>query len=277
VAFGETARQEPDPAPREIQTPETPPSDAPRLRVNALGALEVFVGDKVVDSAAWGSARPRELLVYLLMHPDGRTKEQVGLAFWPEASASQLRNNFHVALHRLRKALGGAEWITLAGERYRVNPERLDSFDVLDFERSVTELRKEISAEAPEGVAALEQLLTRFRGDFLYGEPAGEWHLEHRERVRRLYVDALLELAARAVREGRHVKAAEIYRRVLSRDKLHEEATLALMQTHAELGERGEALRVYDRYVARLREELGAKPGDAATRFGERLRQDVAV
>ena len=65
-----------------------------------------------IDSAAWGSARPRELLVYLMMHPEGRTKEQVGLIFWPEASSAQLRNSFHVTLHRLRKALRNPEWIT---------------------------------------------------------------------------------------------------------------------------------------------------------------------
>ena len=86
--------------PREMPVPQA--ESRPRLRVLALGPLQVFVGDRLIESTAWGSARPRELLVYLLMHPEGRTKEQVGLAFWPEASASQLRNNFHVTLHRLR-------------------------------------------------------------------------------------------------------------------------------------------------------------------------------
>ena len=82
-----------------------------QLRVLALGPLQVFVDGPIDRVAAWGSARPRELLVFLLMHPEGRTKEQVGLAFWPDASPAQLRNSFHVTLHRLRKALGGAEWI----------------------------------------------------------------------------------------------------------------------------------------------------------------------
>src|SRR5215218_9685711 len=102
--------------------PRTPDAARATLRVLALGPLQVFVNGKLVESMAWGSARPRELLVYLLMHPEGRTKEQVGLVFWPDASAAQLRNSFHVTLHRLRKALGAPEWVTLVHDRYRVDP-----------------------------------------------------------------------------------------------------------------------------------------------------------
>ena len=108
---------------------------APVLRVLALGPLQVFAGDRAIDSAAWGSARPRELLVYLMMHPDGRTKEQVGLAFWPEASAAQLRNSFHVTLHRLRKALGNRRLDHARERSLRVDPSVVAEFDVADFER----------------------------------------------------------------------------------------------------------------------------------------------
>ena len=91
LALAETARHTVE---HRIAAPAVQPTivvaNRPRLRALALGPLQVYVDDQLVDASAWGSARPRELLVYLLMHPDGRTKEQVGLAFWPEASASQL-------------------------------------------------------------------------------------------------------------------------------------------------------------------------------------------
>src|SRR3712207_7506307 len=50
------------------------------------------------------------------------TKAQIGLALWPDASPSQLRNTFHVTLHRLRNALAIADAIQVDGERYRINP-----------------------------------------------------------------------------------------------------------------------------------------------------------
>ena len=249
----------------------------PTLRVLALGPLQVFVDGKLVESTAWGSARPRELLVYLLMHPEGRTKEQVGLVFWPDASAAQLRNSFHVTLHRLRKALGNPEWITLAHDRYRVDPAVLEAFDVLEFERDVAAARRSLKRQEEGASAKLEQALARFRGDFLDGEPVGDWHLEHRDRLQRVYVDALMELGARLVAEERHAKAAEAYRRVLARDELHEEALLALMKSLAAMGERSQALRVYRRFAERMREELDTEPDDETTAFFERLQQGAGV
>jgi predicted ATPase/DNA-binding SARP family transcriptional activator len=247
--------------------------EAPRLRVLALGPLQVFVNGRAVESMAWGSARPRELLVYLLMHPEGRTKEQVGLAFWPDASTAQLRNSFHVTLHRLRKALGNPEWVTLAHDRYRVDPTVLEEFDVAAFEHEVTAARRALKRQEENATTTLEQALARFRGDFLDGEPVGDWHLEHRDRLQRVYVDALMELGARFAKEERHAKAAETYRRVLARDELHEEALLALMKSHAGMGERSQALRAYRRFADRMREELDAEPDDETTSFFEVLQR----
>ncbi|HJQ19235.1 MAG TPA: bacterial transcriptional activator domain-containing protein, partial [Gemmatimonadaceae bacterium] len=243
-----------------------------KLRVLALGPLQVFVGDRAIEPGVWGSARPRELLLYLLMHPEGRTKEQVGLVFWPDASAAQLRNSFHVTLHRLRKALGGPEWVTLVNDRYRIDPGLVHEFDAASFEREVTDARKALERDEQGASARMDQALARYRGDLLDGEPAGDWHLEHRERLQKLYLDALMLLGQRFEVEERHSKAAEAYRRVLARDELHEEAVLALMRAHAALGERSVALRLYQRFADRMRAELDAAPDTATVRFVETLK-----
>lgn len=257
-------------------SPDGRPAGRP-LRVLALGPLQVFVHGRLVEPSAWGSARPRELLVYLLMHPDGRTKEQAGLAFWPDASTTQLRNNFHVTLHRLRKALGSSDWATLVGDRYRIDPHAVEEFDALVFDREVTAARRALARQEEGATARLEQALARFRGDFLDGEPVGDWHLEHRDRMQRLYVDALMELGAHWDREERYSKAAEAYRRVLARDELHEEALLALMRCHAAVGERPQALRIYRRFADRMRLELDAEPDGEVTRLFERLQQGASA
>jgi len=253
-------------------TPPAPPVQADTLRVLALGPLQVFVGSEAIDTTVWGSARPRELLVYLLMHPDGRTKEQVGLAFWPEASAAQLRNSFHVTLHRLRKALRNPDWITLANERYRVDPEVLSEFDVAEFEREVVAARRALKRREDGAAASLERALARFRGDFLDGEPAGDWHLEHRDRLQRLFVDALMELGDLHLSEDRLQKAADSYRRVIARDDLNEDATRALMRCYARVGDRSQALRLYQRFADRLRKELEAEPEEDTRELYDEIR-----
>jgi predicted ATPase/DNA-binding SARP family transcriptional activator len=250
----------------------TPAAKKVTMRVLGLGPLQVFVNDEPIESAAWGSARPRELLLYLLMHPDGRTKEQVGLAFWPEASSAQLRNSFHVTLHRLRKALRTPEWITVVNDRYRVDPAILEEFDVVTFERDLGMARRALKRQEKEAAHALERALCLYRGDFLDGEPAGDWHLEHRERLQRIFVDALMELGLHHTADGRHATAADVYRRVLARDELHEDAALGLMQSLALLGERAQALRFYQRFADTMRRELEAEPGEELVELHEELK-----
>jgi predicted ATPase/DNA-binding SARP family transcriptional activator len=252
--------------------PPAPAVTTDTLRVLALGPLQVYVGNKAIDTTVWGSARPRELLVYLLMHPEGRTKEQVGLAFWPEASAAQLRNSFHVTLHRLRKALQNPDWITLTNERYRVDPEVIAEFDVTEFERDVVAARRALKRREDGAIAMLDRALARFRGDFLDGEPAGDWHLEHRDRIQRLFVDAVMELGDHQAEEHRYQKAADAYRRVLARDDLNEDATRALMRCYAKVGDRSQALKLYQRFSDRLRKELDAEPEEETRELADELR-----
>lgn len=234
------------------------------LRVRALGPLQVLVHEVPVESSAWGSARPRELLVFLLLHPEGSSKEQVGLALWPDASTSQLRNSFHVTMYRLRKALGGADWIQLHGDRYVVNPALIAEFDVPEFERGVMSLRAALAAREDGAATALEQLVARYRGDLLDGEVIGEWHLPIRARLQRLCVDALMDLGAYHDSGRRDERAADAYQRVLARDPLHETAARALMQALLRTGAREQALRVAQRFTQRLQRELGMTP-DAET------------
>jgi hypothetical protein len=46
----------------------------------------------LVPGDAWRSAKMKELLLHLLTCPEGRTREQIGLVFWPDASAAQVKN-----------------------------------------------------------------------------------------------------------------------------------------------------------------------------------------
>jgi predicted ATPase/DNA-binding SARP family transcriptional activator len=239
--------------------PAPAPRRTPDLVVRALGPLQVFRDGERIEPGAWGSARPRELLVYLLLHPDGCTKEQVGLVFWPEASSAQVRNSFHVTLHRLRKALGHPEWIVPANDRYLLDPSLTVEFDATRFEQEITGTLKAGSADE------LSRALGLYQGDFLDGESAGDWHLEYRDRLQRLYVDGMTAWSGLLMAGARYGEAAEVSRRILARDPMHEESWRRLMVCHAQAGERAQAIRVYHQLADLLRREFESEPDPATT------------
>ena len=253
------------------------------LRVRAFGALEIELDGAPLASDAWRSAKPRELLLYLLSHPEGRTREQLGLVFWPEASAAQVKNNFHVTLHHLRKVLRRPEWIVFERDRYRVNEALGVELDAIAFRRDATAaLRALPSRAAPlaEREAALERLrsaLALYRGDFLEDVAVGEWHFELRDELRRLWTTGMRAAGELMVRMERFREAADVYRQLVLREEFLEEAHRQLMTCLARAGDRAQALRVYERLASTLRDELEAEPEPDTTALFDRLRRAEVV
>jgi predicted ATPase/DNA-binding SARP family transcriptional activator len=248
---------------------------APVLSVAALGPLEIVRDGVVLPQTAWKYARPRELFLYLLVHPEGRTREQVGLAFWPEASAAQVKNSFHVMLHHLRRALGRADLVVFENERYGVQRALGVEVDVETFEREVTSARRALRASpgSADAVRRLRAAIGLYRGDFLAGENAGDWHLEMRDHLHRLWVDGLAALGSHLADAECYEEAAEVYRAIVRADELNEDAHRRLMAVLARSGHRGEALRHYDRFVTLLRNDLGAEPERETVGLYDRLRK----
>ena len=241
--------------------PKTGKDRTPRLKVRALGPLEITRGAKRLDARAWASVKSRELLLLLLSHQNGCTKEEAALALWPEASPAQVRNNFHVTLHRLRKTLGHADWCVSDGDRYRLNPAYEVDFDVATFER---DMRSLLTAARREDVTdRLAAALAVYRGDFLEREQIGDWHIERRDALQRQYIEGLTRLGASLSAAGRHGEAADAYRTLVARDNLAEDAYRGLIRSLIEMGERTEARRTYDVLVRLLRTELDAEPEPA--------------
>jgi predicted ATPase/DNA-binding SARP family transcriptional activator len=215
-------------------------SGAPPLRVRALGPLEVERDGKPVDIGS-----PRDLLLFLLLHPNGATKEQIGLALWPDADPAKLRNNFHVTVHRLRKVLGDADWVIARGESYVLKPG-ID-FDAVTFEREAK------AAIRARDAARLSRAIELYRGDFFETATGGEWHIDVQERLRDLYANALSTL-------GRLTGSVEAWQRLAGLDPLDEEAARQLMNALANEGDTAGASRVYRRLSDALKRELDAEP-----------------
>jgi predicted ATPase/DNA-binding SARP family transcriptional activator len=247
-----------------------------RLRIFALGAGRVESEGLPLDSPDW-IQKSRELLYYLLSHPEGRTKEQIGLALWPDASTAQLRSSFHDTVFRLRRALGGKEWVVFEKRRYAFGRSLDYSYDVEVFEENLSEAGR-LQDEAPEqAIRHLQAAASLYQGDFLEDFAAGEWALERQDDLRRANGEVLLNLAGLLSAQGRHAEAADAYRKAIAHDRYVEEAHRGLMRSHAALGEPGRALRHYEELAKMLEHQLGSSPAPETVALYERLREGRAA
>ena len=245
----------------------------PQLTIFALGTEHVHLGNQVLTIADWTYAKAREMLCYLVCSPS-RTKEQIGLALWPDASKTQLHNNFRVTLHHLRRALGRHAWILFEDGAYRFNRALPHWIDFEIFEAHVVAAKK--SLDADQAIADLEAAVGIYRGDFLESL-TGDWPMLHREELRRLCQGALLLLGRLLFADARYAEAVEVYRRALAQDSYLETAHRGVMRCLARLGERSQALRHYDELVTLLKDEMGSPPAHETVALAERLRHDDEI
>jgi len=249
------------------------------LKVLALGSLEIYRLGRPLPERVWRYTKPRELLLYLLCHPRGRTREQIGLAFWPESSAARVKNNLHVALHRLRSVLEHPEWIVLDRGSYRLLPGLEIDFDADRFETGVTAELKALKGRDRDPAIGqrLGALLGLYRGDFLEAEGVGDWHVNRRDRLRRLFVEGQSTLAHSQLEQGRLEEACEAFERLLAVDELGEAAYRGLMVARARMGDRSAALRLYQRLASALISQLETTPAPETVDLADRLRRNEPV
>lgn len=256
-----------------MQTGDTPTA---QVQIFGFGTSRVLRAGRDLGAADGIYAKARELLFYVLMHGPS-TKEQIGLALWPNASAAQLRTTFHPTLHHLRRALGGPEWIVLAQQRYDLNRALPYTFDGEQFTAAIAEAQRRAEAEPEAAICLLDGAVTRYGGKFLADAAEGEWFLPIQDKLQQSFLDALLLLGGLRFAAGAYTDAATVFRRVIAEDSYQESAHRDLMRCYARLGERSLALRQFQTFADMLRDELGATPALKTRALFERLRRGEEI
>lgn len=176
------------------------------------------------------SGRVRNLLTYLLLHPNGVDRGQLAGLFWPDSTQEQARTNLRRELHTLKKCFPLAKTALI-----------------------VTKTSLSIDPDAPI-VIDLEG-----EEELLPGED-GEWLDELRQRLEAERVKELEGALATAEREGDYCEALSCLAPLLRIDPLREDLHRQKMRLHLANGDRAAALQAYQDCLVVLDEELGITP-----------------
>lgn len=228
-----------------------------------LGRPRADIDGRTVELPAKAAA----LLGYLALSSDPQPRERVLGLLWGESAEDAARKNLRNTLWAIRRDLG-AETVVTAGDRLALRPD-------LDVDARRLSAADPVASSLDAAV-----LLDHYAGPFLDGVTLSDapdfelWLSSARDRLAQTLLARLTDavVALNGTGEWRH--AADLARRALALDPLHEGLTRGLMAALARLGERGEALRQYETLKASLERELGAPPAAETTALRNTIAAD---
>jgi DNA-binding SARP family transcriptional activator len=236
------------------------------LEVYSLGQASVY-RDGVLLAREWQTATAKELFFYFVEHPEGRRKEVILAALWPDQSYNKANDNFHTSLRRLRNALG-MDMIKVEDNVYRLSQtlalwhDGTEALGVIERARQAA-----TTEEARRGWTAAADLLQGPFAEEFYRDWAGArrqfWETQTREVFSWLADDAL--------RSGAYDAATLWSQRLIALDPFDEAAHALLMRIHASAGNTTLLVQQYTELTRLLQSELGAKPSKETQTLYQRL------
>ena len=248
----------------------------PTLKIVTLGQTRVTLNGTEV---AWHATSARDLFLYLLSFPRGRTQRDVALALWPDDENENAAgsNRFRVALHRVRAALGTTDSVFKEYERYRLSPEVLATSDVFALQAALHRAQLASTDPASGTLAtreALQQAIDLYGGEYL-PDVHTDWADTAREEYKASYVQATLELSMLHCEATECDLAIRFLAQALRADPLiGENYHQDLMACLAMVESKYAAVEHYRRFIKYLRSDLADTPMSETTALAERLKED---
>jgi DNA-binding SARP family transcriptional activator len=199
------------------------PALCTELRLELLGPARITRGSAAL---CFSRRKALALLAYLVLTGRPHSREALASLLAGDSSDEHAHKQFRTTLSDLRERVGPYLLIT----RQTVAFDRARPY-WLDVEAAAAALDA-ADPDAFEGALALleRELLAGF---VIRDAPAFEdWLRGERQRLRELYVGALLRTLEAAIRRGDAPAGIAHARRVLALEPWHEEAHRALMQQH---------------------------------------------
>jgi len=242
------------------------------IRISTLGGFEIHIDEHPLQSRGKVQRKPLSLLKATLAFGAMNVSQQKFFdALWPDLDGDRARRSFDMALHRLRKLLRYDAAVHLHDGCLSLD-KRFFGVDAWEFEQLVDKSLRAVKARS--GMATVEGLMAQvfkvYNGPFLEEEDE-PWCFTMRERLQSRWLLAVESFADYWEAKADWRQAIHCYRAGLAADPLQEGFYQRLMLAHHAIGQRGEALAVYDRCRETLTKLLNVHPSPLT----EAIRQQV--
>jgi two-component SAPR family response regulator len=244
----------------------------PQLEIYAFGRGHAIVNGERIET--WDGALPRNLFFYFVDN-DLVTRDEIFNIFWPELPVKEATNVFHVTKRKITERMsvnvfggGNYELTNYSGGFYTPSDKIVRHYDVAEFIEAVDAAAMTFNDD--EQAVLYERAVNAYRAPFLITINM-PWVVERREKLQRMFVEALIGLARIHKAAKRHEEALGYFIRTLREEPQREDIFREIMSLYHTLGYKDEALRQYRILEKRLRETLGVTPSQESLAVYEQI------
>jgi len=239
------------------------------VTLRLLGRMSLSDGPGAEVRALLAHPKQMAVLVYVALEGRGGYVHRDALMglLWPEADTAHARNTLNQALHALRRGLGPGVLTKRGRHEVGLDPARLEC-DVWAFREALDE---------GDHAAAL----ACYTGELLPGFYVGgggefeRWLQEERGRLREAAADAAWRCAHGLIAAGALTEAERAGQRALDLVPTDESPVRAFIRALAEAGDRAAAVNFFEKFRARLSDELELEPSVATVDVADAIRNGV--
>ena len=234
-----------------------PDGESWSIQIYAFGRFEIMLDGELLRFRLKTPRKPLALLKALVCGGIGGVSQAALCdALWPEQEPWSAARSLHIAAFRLRALLRRKSAVVMEGGRVALDPE-LCWVDAWAFEQQV--------AEAKDPTALL-WALRFYRGMFL-SDSDHPFALEARERMRRKFIRAVLQLGRSYERIGDTNSAIDLYAMALDADCTSEDVHRGLMRCLALSGQSSAVAAAFQRCRTVLVRHFGTAPSPLTERI----------
>ncbi|HKV03097.1 MAG TPA: DUF6788 family protein, partial [Ktedonobacteraceae bacterium] len=219
-----------------------------------------------VTDATLQHQRVRALLHCLVSSPGRKLgREQAIDMLWPDLDFETATNRLDKAVYDLRRLLeprrgrlATSNLLLTEHSTLMLAGQQQLWIDADAFESLLNQARA--SSDPGQTEQLLEEAMLLYSGDYLPEERDIPWIQARREALQRSWIGLLLELADLRIARENLSSAIDTLDRLLAIDPANEAAVQRLVILLTQSGRRAEALRIYQRFAAVLRQEYKIEP-----------------
>jgi LuxR family transcriptional regulator, maltose regulon positive regulatory protein len=233
------------------------------IRIQALGDLQVArVAGPFIHAVRLPARKMRQVLMSLVAAGcRGLAVHVLSAALWPDAEGDAAYRALVTAVYRLRRLLHCHEAISFAGGRVALDAAHC-WVDAWHFEQ---QLRLRTTVVGGVSGGSIRATLALYRGPLCADEEMALL-FEARERLRQVFVRAVLAAGLRQLTAADELAAIELLEHAVEVESDCEELYRALMVMLAGTGDRSGAQRAFERCRRMMLQRYGCAPSAATER-----------